>query len=83
MQLGLYITHFLLFPFLLLRYLVFLFVLCKAHFKDSTSFFMLQNARVVDASVLSFQLSSHFTGTLYTVAERASDLIKKGYIFFR
>lgn len=40
-----------------------------------------QNVRVVDASVLPFQLCGHLTSTLYAVAERASDLIKKGYIF--
>ncbi|OQD95359.1 hypothetical protein PENVUL_c114G02304 [Penicillium vulpinum] len=38
------------------------------------------NVRVVDASVLPFQLCGHLTSTLYAVAERASDLIKKRYI---
>ena len=34
------------------------------------------NVRVVDASVLPFQLCGHLMSTLYAVAERASDLIK-------
>ncbi|KAJ5594365.1 uncharacterized protein N7459_000573 [Penicillium hispanicum] len=38
-----------------------------------------KNVRVVDASVLPFQLCGHLTSTLYAVAERASDLIKKNY----
>jgi choline dehydrogenase-like flavoprotein len=40
-----------------------------------------KNVRVVDASVLPFQITGHLTSTLYAVAERASDLIKKRYIF--
>jgi choline dehydrogenase-like flavoprotein len=39
-----------------------------------------RNVRVIDASVLPFQLCGHLTSTLYAVAERASDLIKKRYI---
>ncbi|KAF2717782.1 GMC oxidoreductase [Polychaeton citri CBS 116435] len=35
-----------------------------------------KNVRVVDASVLPFQIDGHLTSTLYAVAERASDLIK-------
>lgn len=35
------------------------------------------NVRVVDASVLPFQLSGHLSSTLYAVAERAADLIKE------
>ncbi|KAJ5125092.1 Glucose-methanol-choline oxidoreductase N-terminal [Penicillium bovifimosum] len=40
-----------------------------------------KNVRVVDASILPFQLCGHLTSTLYAVAERASDLIKRRYIF--
>ncbi|KAF3395338.1 Glucose oxidase [Talaromyces pinophilus] len=35
------------------------------------------NVRVVDASILPFQLCGHLTSTLYAVAEKASDLIKE------
>jgi len=35
------------------------------------------NVRVVDASVLPFQLCGHLTSTLYAVAERASDMVKE------
>lgn len=38
-----------------------------------------KNVRVVDASVLPFQLCGHLTSTLYAVAERAADLIKREY----
>ncbi|KAJ5929998.1 hypothetical protein N7466_005491 [Penicillium verhagenii] len=38
-----------------------------------------KNVRVVDASVVPFQLCGHLTSTLYAVAERASDLIKNKY----
>ena len=34
------------------------------------------NVRVVDASVLPFQVCGHLVSTLYAVAERAADLIK-------
>ncbi|KAJ5781364.1 Glucose-methanol-choline oxidoreductase N-terminal [Penicillium paradoxum] len=40
-----------------------------------------KNVRVIDASVLPFQVCGHLTSTLYAVAERASDLIKSRYIF--
>jgi choline dehydrogenase-like flavoprotein len=36
-----------------------------------------RNVRVVDASVLPFQVCGHLTSTLYAVAERAADLIKE------
>lgn len=36
-----------------------------------------KNVRVVDASVLPFQVCGHLTSTIYAVAERASDLIKE------
>lgn len=35
------------------------------------------NVRVVDASVLPFQMCGHLTSTLYAMAERAADLIKE------
>ncbi|KAF2083571.1 GMC oxidoreductase [Saccharata proteae CBS 121410] len=35
------------------------------------------NLRVVDASVVPFQVCGHLTSTLYALAERASDLIKE------
>ncbi len=35
------------------------------------------NVRVVDASILPNQVSGHLTATLYAVAERAADIIKK------
>ncbi|RAK78172.1 GMC family oxidoreductase [Aspergillus fijiensis CBS 313.89] len=38
-----------------------------------------RNLRVVDASILPFQLCGHLTSTLYAVAERASDIIKASY----
>lgn len=34
------------------------------------------NVRVVDASVLPFQVCGHLVSTIYAVAERAADLIK-------
>ena len=37
------------------------------------------NVRVVDASVLPFQIDGHLTSTLYAIAERASDIIKAKY----
>lgn len=40
-----------------------------------------KNVRVIDASVVPFQLCGHLTSTLYAIAERASDLIKRRYIF--
>lgn len=38
-----------------------------------------KNVRVVDASVLPFQICGHLTSTLYAVAEKAADMIKKQY----
>lgn len=37
------------------------------------------NVRVVDASVLPFQVSGHLTATLYALAERAADRIKAAH----
>ncbi|RDI88205.1 hypothetical protein Vi05172_g1725 [Venturia inaequalis] len=37
------------------------------------------NVRVVDASVLPFQVSGHLTSTLYALAERAADVIKASH----
>ncbi|KAF7878799.1 hypothetical protein EAF04_000002 [Stromatinia cepivora] len=39
------------------------------------------NVRVVDASILPYQVSGHLTSTLYAVAEKASDIIKSMYGF--
>lgn len=39
-----------------------------------------KNVRVVDASVLPFQLCGHLSSTIYAVAERVSDLIKNDYL---
>lgn len=36
-----------------------------------------KNVRVVDASVMPFQVSGHLTSTLYAIAEKAADLIKE------
>lgn len=35
------------------------------------------NVRVVDASVLPFQVDGHLVSTLYAIAERAADFIKQ------
>jgi len=36
-----------------------------------------KNVRVIDASVLPFQVSGHLTSTLYAISEKAADLIKE------
>ena len=36
------------------------------------------NVRVVDASVMPFQVSGHLTSTLYALSEKAADIIKGG-----
>ncbi|OJJ99629.1 hypothetical protein ASPACDRAFT_1888314 [Aspergillus aculeatus ATCC 16872] len=41
-----------------------------------------RNVRVVDASVLPFQVCGHLTSTLYAVAERAAELIKQESALF-
>lgn len=38
------------------------------------------NVRVVDASVLPFQVCGHLTSTIYAVAERIADQIKAGRV---
>jgi choline dehydrogenase-like flavoprotein len=40
-----------------------------------------KNVRVIDASVLPLQICGHLTSTLYAVAEKASDVIKRRYMF--
>lgn len=35
------------------------------------------NVRVVDASVLPYQIDGHLVSTLYAIAERAADFIKQ------
>ena len=37
------------------------------------------NVRVVDASVVPFQVCGHLTSTLYAIAEKAGDIIKARY----
>lgn len=37
------------------------------------------NVRVIDASVLPFQVCGHLTSTLYAIAEKAADMIKAKY----
>lgn len=39
-----------------------------------------KNVRVVDASVIPFQLCGHLSSTIYAIAEKVSDIIKKDYI---
>ncbi|KAF4631123.1 hypothetical protein G7Y89_g7009 [Cudoniella acicularis] len=36
-----------------------------------------ENVRVVDASVMPFQVSGHLSSTIYAIAEKASDMIKE------
>ncbi|KAI0165908.1 GMC oxidoreductase [Xylariaceae sp. FL1272] len=38
-----------------------------------------KNVRVIDASILPLQFSGHLTATVYAVAERAADMIKRSY----
>jgi choline dehydrogenase len=38
------------------------------------------NVRIMDASVLPTYFSGHITATLYAVAERASDIIKRSWL---
>lgn len=37
------------------------------------------NVRIVDASVMPTQISAHLQSTLYGIAEKAADIIKKGH----
>lgn len=39
-----------------------------------------ENLRIVDASILPFQISGHTTAPVIAVAERAADIIKAEYI---
>lgn len=39
-----------------------------------------KNVRVIDASVIPFQLCGHLSSTIYAIAEKVSDIIKKDYI---
>lgn len=41
------------------------------------------NVRVVDASIIPFQIDGHLTSTLYAVAERAAELIKGDKMLYR
>jgi choline dehydrogenase-like flavoprotein len=41
------------------------------------------NVRVVDASILPFQIDGHLTSTLYAVAEKAADVIKRKKMVMR
>lgn len=36
-----------------------------------------QNVRVVDASIMPFQVSGHLSSTVYAIAEKAADMIKE------
>lgn len=38
-----------------------------------------ENVRVIDASIIPFQVCGHLTSTVYAVAEKAADIIKKKY----
>lgn len=49
---------------------------------DRLTVYGTSNVRVVDASVLPFQVCGHLVSTLYAVAERASDLIKADSALF-
>ncbi|KAK6000982.1 hypothetical protein QM012_003065 [Aureobasidium pullulans] len=43
------------------------------------SVYGVDNVRVVDASVIPFQVCGHLTATIYAIAERAADAIKQRY----
>ena len=46
---------------------------------DSHLVYGTANVRVVDASVIPFQVSGHLASTLYALAERAADIIKASH----
>lgn len=50
---------------------------------DNLKVYGTSNVRVVDASVLPFQVCGHLVSTLYAVAERVSDIIKQESPLFK
>jgi choline dehydrogenase-like flavoprotein len=46
---------------------------------DNLLVYGVDNVRVVDASVVPFQVCGHLAATLYAIAEKAADAIKSRY----